>query len=544
MIAILMAVVLFVSWNFISGKNENITSDTAEASLSSAGVNVDSPEIEENNVTSHDSSRVSINSDTLISAEDPDSVTVNTTIPAKDKDVVVLIYDESEEKIVTGTFSTHGGGVTSWELMMYPDNPGSDQNDNVNFNGGTWLFCWDADNNPIDFVYSGPDTIEVIGEAKQTLLFHTPDGACVEYTFTAGFYGFNVDITKAVDTFFPYIPAGVLPVSEQQVNASRYFKAEWYAEKVKGENSKDLETELPTGNVRWLATRSHYFAIILLPESNDLRAYGKVFACNEDQSPSIGISDNKITVYAGPLDYNELQKLGRDTRRLIDFGWPIIREIGRLIFLFSDTVLSFVNNWGLKIIILSIALKVLLLPLTQKSFKSMARMKEVQPKMKEIQAKYKNDPKAQQQAMQKLYKDEGVNPLGGCLPMIMQMPVFFALYRVLANSVQLRGAPFFLWIQDLSRPEILIPFNTPILGLHGIGLLAVMMGVAMFFQQKLTMTDQSQKGMMYMMPLFMMFIFMRFPAGLTLYWFTNNLLTIVQQEFIKKQLQKAEAKLK
>ena len=122
--------------------------------------------------------------------------------------------------------------------------------------------------------------------------------------------------------------------------------------------------------------------------------------------------------------------------------------------------------------------------------------------------------------------------------MIMQMPVFFALYRVLANTVQLRGAPFFLWIQDLSRPEILIPFNSPILGLHGVGLLAIMMGAAMFFQQKLTMTDQSQKGMMYMMPLFMMFIFMRFPAGLTLYWFANNLLTIVQQEYIKKQMEK------
>ena len=157
--------------------------------------------------------------------------------------------------------------------------------------------------------------------------------------------------------------------------------------------------------------------------------------------------------------------------------------------------------------------------------------------MKELQEKYKSDPKALQSAMQKLYREEGVNPLGGCLPLIMQMPVFFALYRVLANSVQLRGAPFILWIQDLSKPEILIPFQSSILGLHGIGILALLMGIAMFLQQKMTMTDQNQKGMMYMMPIFMTFLFMRFPAGLTMYWFSNSLLTIWQQQLIKKKLE-------
>jgi len=146
----------------------------------------------------------------------------------------------------------------------------------------------------------------------------------------------------------------------------------------------------------------------------------------------------------------------------------------------------------------------------------MAKLKQVQPKMEELKKKHKNDAKALQNAMQKLYREEGVNPLGGCLPLLLQMPVFFALYRVLANSVQLRGAPFMFWIKDLSKPEILIHFNTPILGLHGFGILALLMGVAMFLQQKITMTDQSQKSMLYLMPIFMTFLFMRFPAGLTL----------------------------
>jgi YidC/Oxa1 family membrane protein insertase len=144
--------------------------------------------------------------------------------------------------------------------------------------------------------------------------------------------------------------------------------------------------------------------------------------------------------------------------------------------------------------------------------------------------------------MQKLYKEEGVNPLGGCFPLLLQMPFFFAMYRVLANMVELRGAGFTLWIDDLSRPEILVPFGGSVLGLEGIGLLALLMGVSMFIQQKISISDPSQKTMVYMMPIFMTWLFMRFPAGLTLYWFVNNLLTIGQQELIRKRLEGAAPK--
>ena len=305
---------------------------------------------------------------------------------------------------------------------------------------------------------------------------------------------------------------------------------------MKDRDSRNINENVQIGNVEWIASRSQYFAVIMMPQSYE-RAYGYLYTTDENESPSIGLQDTKVYVYAGPLEYGRLRSLGRDTSRLVDFGWPIIRDIGRLLYWFCTSVISFVGNWGIKIVLMAIVLKIVLLPLTTKSFKSMAKLKQVQPKMKEIQAKYKNDPKAQQSAMQKLYREEGVNPLGGCLPMLLQMPVFFALYRVLANSVQLRGAPFMLWINDLSKPEILIPFQSPILGLQGVGILALLMGVAMFLQQKMTMTDQSQKGMMYMMPVFMTFLFMRFPAGLTLYWFTNNILTIWQQQLIKNKLE-------
>jgi YidC/Oxa1 family membrane protein insertase len=277
-----------------------------------------------------------------------------------------------------------------------------------------------------------------------------------------------------------------------------------------------------------------------MPRSFD-RAYGFVYSGSEDTSPSVGLQDNVALVYAGPLDYGELRSLGADTHRMVDFGWPIIRDIGRLLFWFCNSVLGFIGNWGVRIIVLSIALKIVLLPISTKSFRSMAKLKQVQPKMKELQDKYRNDPKALQAAMQKLYREEGVNPLGGCLPLLMQMPVFFAMYRVLANSVQLRGAPFILWVKDLSNPEIFISFQNPILGLNGIGLLAVMMGVSMFLQQRMSTVDQSQKSMMYILPIFMTFLFMRFPAGLTLYWFMNNILTIIQQVMINKSLETGKA---
>jgi YidC/Oxa1 family membrane protein insertase len=514
--AALMAIVLFVSWQFM-GKSK--TSYSSENTMAVQQIPPEQRNVEEDSDSSETVTETSV-SDSLKKTD------IITEMP-DERVITVIIYDQNEE-IVEAEISTTGGTVISWKLLQYEDMPGAVTDGYVNFNGNSWI------TNNIAYETSSSDTI-IVNENTETLIFEDPSGGGeISYTFSPGRYGFLIE-TEGLEEITVLNP-GILPVSEDNSNISKYFKAQWNAEKVKDKDSRNITENLQTGNVEWIASRSQYFAVIMMPKSYE-RAYGYLYTTEENESPSIGLQDTKIYVYAGPLDYGRLRSLGKDTSRLVDFGWPVIRDIGRFLFWFCTSVISFVSNWGIKIVLLSIVLKLVLMPLTTKSFKSMAKLKQVQPKMKEIQAKYKNDPKAQQSAMQKLYREEGVNPLGGCLPMLLQMPVFFALYRVLANSVQLRGAPFILWINDLSKPEILISLPSPILGLHGIGVLALMMGISMFIQQKMTMTDQNQKGMMYMMPIFMTFLFMRFPAGLTLYWFTNNLLTIWQQQLIKNKLE-------
>lgn len=515
--AALMAVVLFVSWQFMG---KSTTNDSSESTIQT----VQQIPQEQQTIEEKEDS-VEIVQDNI----EPDSSgkkNVIEELPAE-RVITVIIFDKDKE-IVEAEISTEGGSVTSWKLLQYEDMPGAESVGCVNFNGNRWI------TNNTAYETSSSDTV-IVNENQETLLFIDPSGGGeVRYTFTPGRYGFLLETENSNE--ITVLNTGILPISETNSNISKYFKAQWNAEKVKDRNSRNITENVQIGNVEWIASRSQYFAVIMMPQSYE-RAYGYLYTTDEDESPSIGLQDTKIFIYAGPLDYGRLRSLGRDTSRLVDFGWPIIRDIGRLLYWFCTSVISFVGNWGIKIILMAIVLKLVLMPLTSKSFKSMAKLKQVQPKMKELQAKYKSDPKALQSAMQKLYREEGVNPLGGCLPMLMQMPVFFALYRVLANTVQLRGAPFMLWINDLSKPEILISLPSPILGLHGIGILALMMGIAMFVQQKMTMTDQSQKSMMYMMPIFMTFLFMRFPAGLTLYWFTNNLLTIWQQQLIKNKLE-------
>ena len=521
-VAGLMAVVLFVSWQLLGGAG-NGDDDAADGAGASSSESI----VEETVAGGEGETGAPVPRDTLEAGSD----TVQVIIEPAVREITVIIRGNGED-IVEAELSTNGGGISGWKLLKYEDMPGAGQGGSVDFCGTQWLGRGQV------FATDAPDTV-VVDATLETVTMLSAEGARIEYTFMPDFYGFLVETEGLSEV--TAVSAGVLPISEQGAPEGRYFKAEWNAEKIRSKRSGDIENGEPVGNVRWIATRSQYFAIILMPETME-RAYGYLYTTGEGQSPAIGLSDTRVRVFAGPLDYGLLRELGGDTHRLVDFGWPFIREIGRLLFWFCNSALSFVGNWGIKIILLALVLKIVLLPLTQKSFRSMQKMKQVQPKMKVIQEKFKSDPKAQQAAMQSLYREEGVNPLGGCLPLILQMPVFFALYRVLANSVQLRGAPFMLWIRDLSRPEILVPFGSPILGLHGLGLLAILMGVAMFFQQKMTMTDQKQKGMLYMMPIFMTFLFMRFPAGLTLYWFINNILTIGQQEMIKRKLELKEGR--
>jgi YidC/Oxa1 family membrane protein insertase len=195
-----------------------------------------------------------------------------------------------------------------------------------------------------------------------------------------------------------------------------------------------------------------------------------------------------------------------------------------------------IPNYGVAIIVISAISKLAFYRLTHQSIKSMKDMKKVQGELEEIRKKYKNDPRRMQEATMALYKKNKINPMAGCLPMLLQMPLLYALNNLLSRTIELRGAPFLLWIRDLSAPDVLfrLPFSLPFIGSH-VAALPIILGIATYLQMKATTIDPKQQALLYMMPVFMTVIFFNFPAGLVLYWLVNTVLTIAQQYLIDRK---------
>ncbi len=253
----------------------------------------------------------------------------------------------------------------------------------------------------------------------------------------------------------------------------------------------------------------------------------------------------KLRLYNGPKEIATLKLAGHDLSAAVDYGW--FTFLAKPLMVVLRWFYSYTHNYGVAIILLTIIIKIIFWPLTQKSYTSMQKMKKVQPKISQIREKYKDDREKLNQELMQVYKTHKVNPMGGCLPMALQIPVFFALYRMLNSAVELRHQPFMLWIQDLTAPDRLkmgfsINFSgVPILGsmignLDGLPVLTILMGITMFLQQKMTPTsgDPRQEKIMLLMPIIFTFFFINFPAGLVLYWLVNNLLSIAQQYWINR----------
>jgi YidC/Oxa1 family membrane protein insertase len=260
-----------------------------------------------------------------------------------------------------------------------------------------------------------------------------------------------------------------------------------------------------------------------------------------------------VTVFLGPMDHTVLKSYGVSLESMMSLGWAfLVRPISEYIMLPSFGFLHLIiPNWGIVIIVFSIIIKIVLHPLTKTSMKSMKKMQALQPLMDEIKVKYKDDPQKMNSAVMNLYKEYGVNPAGGCLPMLLQMPILYALYMVFRSAIQLRQASFVWWINDLSIPDVIysLPFHLPVFGVKDISGLAVFMGITMFVQQKMSVKDPRQKMMIWMMPIMWVLLFMSFPSGLNLYYTTFNILAIGQQMYINKQaedepLRKVEPKKK
>jgi YidC/Oxa1 family membrane protein insertase len=304
-------------------------------------------------------------------------------------------------------------------------------------------------------------------------------------------------------------------------------------------NKITIPTQVAAGEPAWIAMVQHYFASAWIPGDKSAR---DIYAGKIDnglyrigmQIP-IGVVAQGSTVvekarlFVGPQEETVLETIAPGFELLKDYGYLTI--LAKPIFWLLEKIHGYVGNWGWAIILLTVLIKLVFFPLSAASYKSMARMKEVQPRLMAMREQYKGEPQKLNQAMMEMYRKEKINPLGGCLPVVIQIPVFIALYWVLLSSVEMRGAPWVLWIHDLSVPD---PYY----------ILPVIMAISMFVQTKLNPTppDPIQAKVMMYMPIIFSVMFFFFPAGLVLYWVVNNLLSIAQQWQINQMFGKKDAK--
>lgn len=291
--------------------------------------------------------------------------------------------------------------------------------------------------------------------------------------------------------------------------------------------------------IQWVGYDGRYFLAALVPPESDttrlwLKRRGQMIESMVLIPRGADGLRAHVDVYVGPKSLDILDAEGHLLERAADLGMFdfIARPLLQAIKLSHHVT----GNYGVDIILLTVLIKILFIPLTQRSFKSMKAMQKLQPQMQKIRERYKDTPDEMNKEIMELYRRHKVNPLGGCLPMIVQMPVFFGLYSALQHAFELRHAPFFLWITDLSAPDRLGSFAIPFVSPPGIPVLTLFMGASMFVQQWMTPTtgDPQQQRVMMFMPIMFTFMFVSFPAGLTLYWLVNNVLTIGQQYVINR----------
>ncbi|HKJ81985.1 MAG TPA: membrane protein insertase YidC [Ignavibacteriaceae bacterium] len=345
-------------------------------------------------------------------------------------------------------------------------------------------------------------------------------------------------------------------------NASVYYGGE----QVIVDDPKDgekIQKEF-NGRVDWVAVRNKYFAAIIAPK-NPGEMDGAFVEGQSEKLPPDGMreyyntrinvpfrntafEEHDFTVYVGPVDYDILKAYGKNLEAVVDFGSFfglkfLVRPIAEYVLLpLFNFLHNFIPNYGFVIVVFSLIIKLVLYPLTKQSFQSMKKMQMLQPKIAELKEKYPDDKEKVSKETMKMYSTYGVNPAGGCLPMVLQMPIFIALWGLFKTAIELRQQPFILWIHDLSSPDIILNLGVklPLFGISEISGLAILMGITTFFQQKMSVKDPNQKALVYVMPVMLTLMFMSFPSGLNLYYFLFNLFSIVQQYYINHKDDGAE----
>jgi len=493
------------------------------------------------------------------------------TGPEKMPKKAISPQDEKEIQIdtplYTAVFSNAGPTIRSFKLKKYHQttDPTSPLIDLVSLKkdmGDFLLIAFDNHSAPkkdITVFQVDEDALRVSpGSSPKELVFRgvTREGLSIVQTFC--FYpdsykiDLKVDVTNGSESPVEGVFRGSLRAMPPK-DKGGYYAYVGFAlllnnklEEVEVEDPSDEETF--RGPVGWVAYEDNYFMASIVPDVPSEGTFtGRHLSSGILEGtyllPPVSITPSELRssryeLYLGPRDLGILKSFGKNLDKAINFGWTdiIAKPLLYVLNFFDD----YIHNYGVSIILLTILVKILFWPLTHKSYKSMKEMQKLQPRMAKLREKYKNDKQKLNQEMMALYKTYKVNPMGGCLPMIIQIPVFFALFRVLGGCIELRHAPFVFWINDLSAPDRLfhfpfqIPFMTPP---YGIPVLTLLMGASMFIQQKMTPTpgDPAQAKIMMFLPIIFTFMFINFPSGLVLYWLVNNILSIGQQYRIHKK---------
>jgi YidC/Oxa1 family membrane protein insertase len=497
-----------------------------------------------------------VSADQAVEFEQPVKFEEPASLPSQvGKDIVV------ETDAFTAVITETGGGVKSFKLNHFNETTDADSErkeliSTESFTELPLYFSWGVDPGraQIPLFASDKETLKVEAGESQTLTMTAQLSSGLQVTRRLVFDPDSYLIKMSVDIYnfsemalqgSPYMSLTNLPFG---ASAQRYFffgpaalidgKLEEIKPSALEEASKTLK-----GNITWAAYEGTYFMTGVIPEENEgislkLSAEGEkirtLLIGIEDVIPAKGHLQYNYQVYFGPKKMAILKEVGHDLERIVNFGW--FDKLARPALYLLNFFYSYVGNYGISIILVTILIKLLFWPIAQKGLKSMKNMQKIQPKMAKLKEKYKNDKTRLNEEMMILYKTYKVNPVGGCLPMVLQIPVFFALYKVLLQAIELRHAPFMLWITDLSAPDrLMIGLDIPYLG--GIPVLTLLMGASMFLQQRMTPTpvDNTQAKIMMFLPVIFTFMFLNFASGLVLYWFINNLLSIVQQHIINKQ---------
>jgi len=466
----------------------------------------------------------------------------------QDKNIVQKNIVVENDKFIA-TFSNVGAAITSFQLKNYRQT--SDKNSAivsvVDKSNGVPTFLVKGDNSLFfddKFIYEtdSPELVVVKDKSSVSFVAVNNKGLVITktYNFTNVDYLFDCEIkleNRSSNSITGNLSVSLDTLWNDDMKGNRFDfigPASLIADELKTDSVDDVKEKSVhyASDIQWTGFENKYFMASMVPLLADsIDKLNIVFTNNSVNNiitlKSVNVEPgqtyiNKFELYFGPKDVNQLKLAGHGLVKVVDFGF--FELLAKPLHTVLNFFYGFIGNYGVSIILLTIILKLIFWPLTQKSYVSMRAMQTLQPEMKKLREKYSGDKESLNKKMMELYKEHRVNPMGGCLPMLVQIPVFFALYKVLLGTIELRHAPFAFWITDLSIKD---PYYiTP-----------VVMGLTMFVQQKLTPStmDPMQAKLMMAMPLVFTFMFLNFPAGLVIYWLVNNLLTIFQQYLIYRK---------